>query len=240
MNAWEVRLAKVRVTIDVGGVPRKLFSINENARGYLALGFQAALRETVTGGKIGQQKYSIHTSADSENFTDIHHTLITKDGRTVESPLGGHLLTDAIKLKTGYAPICSRVCPDLSGSRYISPVRGFLSLGAYDPKNSTLCYVILVTYPEAPTLRFPSDKDWQIIERTFQLFKIAVVHCLHQTPSTTEGGVLHHRTVAPHLGRTPQEKLRFRNLMRGLDSGQTIEAVALHFSRLQSRTGLWP
>jgi hypothetical protein len=68
---------KVRFTVSVEGAPRNLFSILERKNGDLTIGFGFALHvgHEVENPKVLHQKYSVHVSPDSEEFSTLTHTL---------------------------------------------------------------------------------------------------------------------------------------------------------------------
>jgi hypothetical protein len=87
----------------------------EKANGELIIPTKTGERaENNLGPRLLEQRYSVHPSPQSSEFTTIKQTVNTDDGKTETSVI----LTDAVKLKTGFAIVFVRRVQDLTPERY--------------------------------------------------------------------------------------------------------------------------
>jgi hypothetical protein len=108
-------LHRTRYAVRIGGSLRILFTVLEKANGELIIPTKTGERaENNLGPRLLEQRYSVHPSPQSSEFTTIKQTVNTDDGKTETSVI----LTDAVKLKTGFAIVFVRRVQDLTPERY--------------------------------------------------------------------------------------------------------------------------
>jgi hypothetical protein len=192
-------LYRTRFAVRVGGIPRILFSIIEKQSGELLLVPKTADRmETNDGPLLLEQRYSIHPSPNSAEFTTIKQTLNAADGQSITSVV----LTDAIKKRTGFSIISVRRVQDLSGDRYIlkegtKKHERTLILAEYDPSLYTMFFGLLIGHPE---VAFDASASGIVVSHfPFRRFKIILLTSILMMPS-------HHSTQYTHAVTLPPEQ----------------------------------
>jgi hypothetical protein len=176
-------LYRTRFAARIGGTPRILFSIIEKQNGELILVPKHGERmETHDGPKILEQRFSIHPSPNSLEFTTIKQTLNAEDGQSVTSVV----LTDAVKKKTGFQILFVRRVQNLLSERYILKPsakkfeRSFV-LADYDPELYTMFFGILLGHPDTP---FDVKMNDVVVSHfPFSRFKIVLLTSIAMIPS---------------------------------------------------------
>lgn len=198
--------------VRISGAPRILFSIIEKQNGELFLVPKTADRmDTGDGPLLLEQRYSIHPSPNSAEFTTIKQTLNAADGQSITSVL----LTDAIKKRNGFSIISVRRVQDLSGNRYILKEQTkknerTLILAEYDPSLYTMFFGILIGHPD---VIFDASASGVVVGHfPFSRFKIILLTSIVMMPSHYSTQYTHAVTLPPEqpmLGMS-QETLRYQ------------------------------
>jgi hypothetical protein len=203
---------KVSFCVTIEGVPKTLFTIYEQPDEELVLAIKFAENYTTgTGGKILEQRYSIHLSPKSPDFNVIKQTLAIEHE---EEPLTSVALTDAFKKKTGFAPVYSRLCPNLSLDKYTSDSDApHVILGSYDPGTETFVHGVFVGNAG---VSFPKEGAGtvSVIEHDFSRFRVIVVADPIPMSSHHHGFLAHHLTLNPEHGPEAEKQFR-KNTMKG-------------------------
>jgi len=152
---------KIRVSINVEGADRELFSLIERKSGDIMVLLKAAVSvstaDAVEFQEVKEQRFSVHVSPKSQGHT-IKQTLRTAEGPTTTSALvmprtvssrssGGIILRPR---KQFCWPIFMVRPPSLNNDRYLSspkPADQRISLGSFNPKLASLTYMVIVTSP---------------------------------------------------------------------------------------------
>jgi hypothetical protein len=182
------------------GSLRILFTILEKPNGELIIPMKTGERaETNLGPRLLEQRYSIHPSPQSREFTTIKQTVNTDDGKTETSVI----LTDAVKLKTGFAIVFVRRVQDLMPERYViqSPNRKNEQtrvLADLDPILHTLFIGVFLGHPDTP---FDASHDDVVVSHfPFKEFKVIIL-------STGKLIPVHYTTDYAHAVTFPPETL---------------------------------
>jgi hypothetical protein len=201
---------KVSFCVTIGGIPKTLFTIYEQPDEELILAIKFAENYTTgTGGKILEQRYSIHLSPKSPDFNVIKQTFVTE-----HELLTSVALTDAFKKNTGFAPIYSRLCPNLSLDKYTSDSDApRVILGSYDPGTETFVHGVFVGNAG---VSFPREGAGtvSVIEHDFSRFRVIVVADPFPMSSYNKGFLTHHLTLNPERGPEAEQQFR-KNTMKG-------------------------
>ena len=205
---------KIRFTVDSKGAERNLFSILERSNGDLVLGFGFAtsVGYSPENPKILHQKYSVHTSPKSAEFSTITHTIWLDDG--TKNVL--HVLTDAIKAKTGFFPMFCRRCQILVDDRYLIPASDKATrIKLWSPTELdgqvTLVYGVFVGPSDTP---FGPHPQLSVAEWAFTHFRIVVIYHYINLPAHPTGDTMHSLTE-PYEHEDPMIRAHLRQMMRG-------------------------
>jgi hypothetical protein len=208
-------LLRTRFAVRVGGLPRMQFSILEKQNGELLVPSRTAERaESNLGPRILEQRYSIHPSPQSAEFTTIKQTINTEDGKTETSAI----LTDAVKLKTGFAVVFVRRVQDLTPERYAlrdtkKKHERTVFLADLDPKQHTMFFGLFVGHPDTPFEALPNDVV--VSHFPFKKFKIIILATAKLMPVHYTTDYSHAITLAPEMVHDAQSKAVFRYQMQG-------------------------
>lgn len=205
-------LYRTRFAARIGGIPRILFSIIEKQNGELLLVPKTGARmETHDGPLLLEQRYSIHPSPNSAEFTTIKQTLNAANGQSITSVV----LTDAVKKKSGFSILFVRRVQDLASDRYTLKEstkkyeRTFV-LADYDPNLYTMLFGVLIGHPE--TIFDASASGIVVSHFPFQRFKIILLTSIIMMPSHWTTQYTHAVTLPPETptqGMSP-EVLRYQ------------------------------
>jgi len=190
-------LYRTRFAARIGGIPRILFSIIEKQNGELLLVPKTGARmETHDGPLLLEQRYSIHPSPNSAEFTTIKQTLNAEDGQSITSVI----LTDAVKKKTGFSIIFVRRVQNLESDRYIlkestkKHERTFV-LAEYDPDLYTMLFGVLIGHPDT---KFDATASGIVVNHfPFKQFKIILLESIVMMPSHSTSQYTHAVTLPP-------------------------------------------
>ena len=215
----ETTLLSARFVILAGGIKRRLLTVWENKPGdvYIRLhsGLQVGMPPEHT--PILQHRYSIHPSPRSSTFTSIKQTFELSDG-TKSSAIH---LTDAVKLKTGFAPSFNVRFSDLRASCYdYNGESGGreICLGEFDSNGETLIVAALLGNKRK---LFPSSSiHYLIVPLISQQFKIVIKAGIVRLPATPMARTIGRATLRPEEVNDPIARARRRLGMTGLNVAQ--------------------
>lgn len=204
-------MGKTRVTVEIDGVARELFSVEERKTGDLMIFLKSSMAiSTSTGAaheEIVEQRFSVHVSPRSRGHT-IKQTLKTVAGTATTSalvlPVGVRPVSPVGLLLDRHAQFCWPIFmarpPQLDGGRYDSapkPADRQLSLGAFNPGLANLVYMVVVTSTDVGTL--PTVRGRTKVETMrFQRFNLHVMNGYSLAPSAPTGEFLTYAT-SPQL-----------------------------------------
>lgn len=193
-------LHRTRYAVRIDGSLRILFTILEKPDGELIIPMKTGERaENSLGPRLLEQRYSVHPSPQSPEFTTIKQTVNTDDGKTETSVI----LTDAVKLKTGFAIVFSRRVQDLTPERYAIQSTNRKNERTYvladlDPVLHTLFISVFVGHPDTP---FDVSSDDAVASHfPFKEFKIIILSTAKLIP-------VHYTTDYSHAVTFPPETL---------------------------------
>jgi hypothetical protein len=216
-------LYRTRFCARIGGIPRILFSIIEKQNGELILIPKTADRmETGDGPRILQQRYSIHPSPNSSDFSTIKQTINAEDGQSITSVV----LTDAIKRKTGFSILLVRRVQNLTPDKYILEKsakkyeRAFV-LADYDPELYTMFFGVFIGHNDTPFDVRP--QDIVVSHFPFARFKIILFTSLAPMPSHWTTSYAHAVTLPPEKPPTGMTADTLRYHMTGKSPEICIE-----------------
>jgi len=221
-EAYLATARKVRVTVNVAGAERGLLSILEReSSGDLIIGF-------AFGGKfiygannsdILHEKYSIHVSPNSAEFTTLKYTLSLSNGDKTTTCA----LTDAVKMNSGFYGVFTAKSSDLADDRYLIPANDKaerIIIPSF-PLNFALLYSVLVGNCDA---LFGPHPGLSIADVKFTNFKIVILAQYIALPAHRLGNKLHSLTYPPSLADDPILQSQFREVMRGRDASHCVRA----------------
>jgi hypothetical protein len=197
----------VRFTIDAEGSPRTLFGITEQTtatgHGDLKLHLKSPWEDNILDEnkmytskgpnperRVLNQYYSIHPSTESPNRINVlKQTRILANREYLERAQ----YTQAIKGGNSFAYMFCRRCPTMTQQPFVSrrSAKDNVSLGAYDPKLSTLIYAVMAGAANtvfAPD-RNPLFDPINVYQRKFKSVRIIVLwtfFCVPASGSLTE------------------------------------------------------
>jgi hypothetical protein len=228
-------------TIKCAGFHRAFLSSVENTRSdkgdvYLILSsginFMAPNRDDLSGPQIISQRYSLHASKISNDYTTIKQTLILRDSPTIYT----YQITDAIKRKSGFAPLFSCYCQNLDRGRYLvaeNRIPLCINIGHYNPLHFTFVYSLFV----GPTdLMFgEGNQTTNVLQHVFGECSIVLLWSFLTLPSHSTGRYLHHVTINPvEAGSDSTTKKALEDIMIGrprqscLDNFEAHKLLLLH------------
>jgi hypothetical protein len=219
-----MRLSRTIFTAQIASKARVLFSILEKPNGELIIPFRAAERfgvDYTTGIPVLEQRYSIHPSLRSEEFTTVKHTTNLADGRQIVHVA----LTDAVKQKTGFSLMFVYRAPNMSPDKYLLSEKDknrslIVSLPEYDPKLFTLFCGVLLGSPE---IEFKARHRHVLVrQHCFKRFRIVVLSGRLSLPSYHSSEIMQVLTLDPTLSGSVAEQAVRRQKMRGKSDGVCI------------------
>lgn len=206
-------MAKTRIVVELDGILRELFSIDERKSGDLAIYVKSSAEIDVKDGddhqEVAEQRFSVHVSPKSRGHT-IKQTLRTSLGNTTTSALVlpvkasrksdfGLLLPDQIFFCW---PVFAFRPPRLDTGRYDSKPKTadrIINLGSFNPSRANLIYMVVATSTNVETI--PNSRGRTLIESIkFKHFNLHVVYGYSLAPSMPAGDFLTFATSA-QLGR---------------------------------------
>jgi hypothetical protein len=195
---------------------RILFSIVEKTNGELILPISGAEKmgiDWTTGPNVREQRYSIHPSPKSADFTTVKLTIVLEEHPSTTIVA----LTNAVKKKTGFSIILVRRCQNLvhATQRPIrhKPQDQLVTLPEFDPTKFTLFHGLFVGHPKS---KFDATEPNVIIAPLFfKNFQIVVMASLFRMPSHRTTEFLHALTVRPEAAKHEQQEALLRFLMTG-------------------------
>jgi hypothetical protein len=225
-----MKCVQTQVTMQAGGKERALFMIDEDPRKdgdvfiKIRTGLQVGVQPNHT--LVRQQRFSVHPSHRSKEFSSIKHTLELVDGRREETVQ----MSDAVKLKTGVAPVFSLRYGDLSDKRYnVTQAKGFdkLNLGDFDPKTGTPIVSVFVTHHDFDA---PAVCDFGVIhEVRTSLFLLLIVVAYFPIQSFPASW-----TISSITERAPEDDDHARERMRIRMTGLSLPEMYAHLEMTNS------
>lgn len=190
---------RTKFGFQIGDNFHTILSVHENNSGELIINPSSAenYSEIEFGNpnaekKIKDQHYTVHNSLQFEDENVLNHTLKYEDGTKTNT----RIYTSAFKRTNLYCPVLQVRGQDFSIDRYKSQKKSkyiYISLGDYNPKLSTLYYMIAVSNPGLTfNDNFP-DLNVRTIHFQKYSFHILWSYCL--VPSYSTGMKSHFFTV---------------------------------------------
>jgi hypothetical protein len=220
----------VRFTINAGNRTAAFLSVIETRTGELRLILRSGEnRETEIhpGTKIATEKYSIHNSDQSPDYTTLHYSMICEDAWRAHA----FQLTDAIKKNTGFAPLYVSATSDLSMPQYAFTQKRktkLVNMGSYNPKSHTFCYGVIVGHRDASfAIKPPSFVN--VLQSKFKRYNIILLWSFATLLSSPFCSMSHVFTIRPEHANTPDGEALLRSMM----GGRTIETCVDYY--LQAR-----
>lgn len=230
-------LRKTRYVVRVGGSLRILFTVLEKQNGELIIPTRTGERaESDLGPRILEQRYSVHPSPRSAEFTTIKQTINTDDGKTETSVI----LTDAVKLKAGFAIIFVRRVQDLTPDRYTiqsgnKKHEQTYVLADLDPVLHTLFFGILVGHRDTP---FDISNDDVVVSHfPFREFKVIILSTAKLIPVHFSTEYAHAVTFPPETFSDIKSQAILRSHMQGKSPDICVRQFLNTVRMLESR--LW-
>jgi hypothetical protein len=229
-------LSKTRFVVRIADSPRILFSILEKPNGELIVPIRTAERFTDgTGPRLLEQRYSIHPSPGSPDFTTIKQTINVHEGKSVTSVI----LTDAIKKRSGFSLIFVRRVQNLTPDRYAIKLplktneRAFV-LADLDPDLHTLFFGLFIGHPDSTF--DASAADVFVAQFPFKECKIVILMSAFLMPAHYTSEFAHAVTLPPETAPDEVTRATLRYQMQGKSAGicvrQFRNAVKLLSKRL--------
>jgi hypothetical protein len=166
------------------------------------------------GPPILEQRYSIHPSLRSADYTTIKLTTNLGDGRQITNAV----VTDAVKKSTGFAMIFIRRMSNMDDSlhRISESDKAKASIQVipgYDPENFTLIHGLLIGPPDLPFNS--SNAKISVTQHFFKRFSIVIPAGLVPYPSNNTIDLAQVQTLRPELAETPDDEVMLRRFMAG-------------------------
>jgi hypothetical protein len=188
--------------MDIGGIPRAIFSIQQRASGDLTVVIRHGA--FYTNGKtfqpnpadaVVEQRLSIHRSTQSKS--DINSIVYTKrfrDGRKRRTLN----YTSALKRDNSFSLLFSQRCQDLRAAIFDMKKSSEkpVSLGSYNPQFFQLIFSIYAGRKER-NFTTASEPDLRFLQVPIGLFNIVVVWSFVSLPSNITGNYAAFRTYKP-------------------------------------------
>ncbi|MDF2496085.1 hypothetical protein [Sphingomonas sp.] len=194
---------KTRITVEIGGVTRELFSVEERKGGDLMIYLKSS-RSIATSGEaehedIAEQRFSVHVSPKSRGHT-IKQTLKTSAAKTTTSafvlPRIASTRTPAGVVLPPRPQFCWPIFmvrpPRLDTGHYDSRPRKAdrrVDLTPFDPVRASIVYMVIASSPnvtELPSIR----RRTSAAVLQFRAFNLHVLHGYSPIPSLPAGDFL--------------------------------------------------
>jgi hypothetical protein len=208
-------LHRTRYAVRINGSLRILFTILEKPNGELIIPMKTGERaESKFGPRLLEQRYSVHPSPQSLEFTTIKQTVNTDDGKTETSVI----LTDAAKLKTGFAIVFVRRIQDLTPERYEIKSANRKAERTYvvadlDPALHTLFIGVFIGHPDTP---FHASNDGIVVSHfPFKEFKVIILSTARIMPVHYSTDYAHAVTFPPETFPDTKSQVILRTHMQG-------------------------
>jgi hypothetical protein len=216
---------RTRFCVEVDGKPRELFIVKEDPDGSLTLlirsaeYFGHALANNAS--RVHDHKISVHHSKKSDRFNTIHMTqeLVGRE------PIESHVLTDAVKCKTGFCQIYFRRCPNLNRDFFLPETKETKEIVVIDehyPLMETLVHSVLIGPSETPFDRV--DGRVAVTSRTFGMFRVVVLSSrLFGLPTHPTGSFSYAFSFDTRgADLTPETKILVDQLTQGLPAADCV------------------
>ena len=218
---------RTRFCVSVDGRPRELFAVTEDNSGRLTLTIRSAGHLADGSVRIPTEfhKISVHPNPKSERFNTVHLTWKLTNGEVIER----HLLTDAVKKRTGFAHIYIRRCPHL-GQEALAPsdegrpTTKLIIVDDHDPERFIFIHSILIGSPNNEFPSFPGMLP-RVTQYAFKNFRVIVLSAQIILRSIRSGAFIYLFTMA-------HEELRgewTRRIVGELMQGRAPDECAIEF-----------
>ena len=209
------------MNVKTNGVWRNVVVIDESPKGDVYIRVKSGTQVGIppNASAVVEDRYSIHPSPNSPNYTMLKHTLTLENGSTTTSAA----LTDAVKLKRGFSHLFSHRSSDLA-----QPVNDFnddaasvLSSGDFDTRCGSLVFGIFVGHPNTG---FPIESDRQVANAIrSQHFQIVLCHVWLNLPALPFSWTLKSLTIPPELYDDAHGKESAYRKMSGKSAESSLE-----------------
>ena len=228
-RSWRcvLTLRRVRFCVEVEDEPRELFRIEERPNGAITLLMKTDAYVSFGGQRSESKlnKISLHPSPKSATFNMAHLKMVAADDSLIE----GHLLTDAIKKKTGFTLIYVRRAPDLSDSRFCLQLSELaldetIVVGKVSPTNAIFFHAVCIGSREIPfsETAFPNVS---VSQSVFKTLRVIVLHTSALTfGSNRTGSYMFPRSIRPE-----SVDIEFRDFVSEMMRGRPDFACASEF-----------
>jgi hypothetical protein len=187
-----------------------------------------------------ESRISIHVTPNNPSGNTIHRTVISKD-----AAVDSYIWTDAVKRKTGFTPIFSKLCSNMRVG--FDPKRHdmIVRVRSYNPSVLVLCYSVWVSAPEREfrlyRRQFPSNNgtvfysfaqpfDFHTVDAVFKRFRLTLLVSYILGPSEDEEVSIHTNTLREGDSRiTPENAKINRHFVSGRD--ENICAIVYEIQR---------
>jgi hypothetical protein len=233
------RMPRIRtifaVEVEDGLCP--LFTVVEKPSGELTIGIASAERfgsDHTQGPEVREQRYSIHPSPRSADYTTIKHTLNLSDGQQITHVI----VTDAVKRRTGFASVLVRRMPnpEQSGRRVSDKDRAtsqIYCLPKYDPSQFTLFHGLFVG-PRG--LKFGAQHEGVgIVQHEFRCFSLVIPATYSAVPSHHTTEYMHILTLRPEHPNNPDLETALRKQMSGRSDEACLRQYRFSYLDLMKR-----
>lgn len=207
---------------------RPLFSVMEKTSGELIIPVNAGQKfgpDPSVGPQILEQRYSIHPSLKSADYTTIKQTTTLAGGRQMTSAV----VTDAVKKRTGFALIFIRRMSNMDHNTHRISERDKKAntpihvVPGYDPEVYTLMHGLLVGPPDMNFTTTSAKTSYT--QHFFKRFSLVVPACLVPYPSSSTIDFAQVQTFRPEIAETAEDDVALRRLM----SGKSVEVCERQF-----------
>ena len=193
-----------RVNVSTNGAARSILMIEEAAKGDVYIRIKSGTQVGVPPNAVAvlQDRYSVHPSPKSPNYTTLKSTVELADGRKRTSVA----LTDAVKLRRGFAHLFTHRSSDLEAPIYDLPVDniGTIGLGDFDPNQQTLITGVFIGHPDSEFPTAPANALVNSFNSTH--FKFVICHHWLDIPALPFAWSMNSLTFAPEIFEDDQSR----------------------------------
>jgi hypothetical protein len=186
------------------------------------------------GTRIVTQRYSLHVSPQSHDYSTVKHTMELENGQRLTS---AHV-TSVVKENAGrFAILFSRLTPDLRADKYKIGIKDkavIHNFGEYDPRLFTFSHCLMLGPIDHLFPTYPGDFNTN--QFIFGQFRIVLLWSFLTLPSSSAGRLVHNLTVPPELANDPTMQNQLRSFMNGSDPQ---ECINLYYSHRAILTQSW-
>jgi hypothetical protein len=216
----------LRFTITAGSQESVFLSVSETSvekkiRLFLKAG-QNRNMETGPGTEIVEDRFIIHDSPLSSNYSTVHYSQISKDKRKQDVSQ----LTDAIKKKSGFAMLYGMATANLSNPFYARKPNDkskIANIDTYDPKKFIFCYAVAIGAAGA-SFSVIAKEPVNIRQENFHRYTLVLFWSYVPFLSAPFSSFVHVMTLPPESAKTKDEVEELRKLMTGASPAECVDA----------------